>query len=459
MAMNSTNLLRGSASLLAVATISLTTGRLSAQALPPPASPDANETAAYVDAANGSSAIDLVRRALSSNRSLLAARLDIQRAEGRLLQAELYPNPSLDLEHTTGRLTGAPDERESAVGISFPLELSGKRRSRIDLARAELDVIRAQFTERQRQLSSDVLGAYVDALASVRELEATSRLNELDVETGRYLETRVKEGDAAPLELALLRVEIDRLRSRRELLKGRLDASLIRLEALAGMDGGKPLRLRESLADADLSGGAGSAEEAVAHALANRPDLAAARAAESVADATLRFARAQAVPDVTPFGRIASASSAFDDTPIGKLTDRSKSIAFGVSITLPIFNRNQGLRAEAAAGVTQARQARQSLEATVRADVASAYRRLQASAAALAIFERGVIERSDQNLKTLRAAYQLGEYRITDLIAEQRRVVDAQREYTDLLAEHYRAAVDLQLATGDLTPDGKGAVK
>ena len=392
----------------------------------------------------------MVRRAATSNRSLAAARLNIQRAQARLVQAQLYPNPSIDLEHTTGKFTGAPDEHESTAGVSFPLELGGKRRSRIDLARAELDVACAEFGERQRQLTNDVLTAYVEALASLRELDTTARLNELDVETGGYLETRVQEGDVAPLELQLLRVEIDRLRARRELLKGRLDAAIIRLKALTGIAPQEQVRLREGFSSGDLFSALSSVEDDVSRALANRPDIAAARGNERAAEATLRLARAEAVPDITPFGRFSSSSSAFDETPVGKLTDRSKSIGFGISITLPIFNRNQGARAEASAAVTQAQQERSYLEATVRAEVESALLRLRSTDAALATFESGVIGRSTENLKTLRAAYQLGEYRITDLIAEQRRVVDAEREYTDLLAERYRAAIDLQLATGDL---------
>lgn len=450
-------LLRTSAQVIVAACISFTGERLSAQT-PPTAGPVANEAAAYVDAANGFSAIEMVRHAVASNRALSAARLEISRAQARLLQAELYPNPSLDLERSTGRLTGAPDEHESSAGVSVPLELGGKRRSRIDVARAELDVISAQFAERQRQLTNEVLSAFVEALASLRELETTARLNELDSETGRYLETRVREGDVAPLELQMLRVEIDRLRSRRELLRGRLDAAIVRLKVLAGIAPDEQVRLREQFVAGDPLGYPRS-DVAIARALENRPDLAAARANERAAEASLRLARAEAIPDVTPFGRFSSAASAFDGTPVGKLTDRSKSIGFGVSITLPIFNRNQGLRAEAGAAITQAQMERAYLETTVRAEVESAYRRLKATEAALSIFESGVIDRSTENLKMLRAAYQLGEYRITDLITEQRRVVDSQHEYTELLAEHYRAAVDLQLATGDLGGAAKGTTE
>ena len=48
----------------------------------------------------------------------------------------------------------------------------------------------------------------------------------------------------------------------------------------------------------------------------------------------------------------------------------------------------------------------------------------------------------------IRAAYQIGEFRITDLLAEQRRLVDSQRELTEALTEQYRALADLDSAMG-----------
>ena len=447
--MNPTSLLRaGTLAVVLAAALNFTAASAKAQS---PQTRLSSDAAAYVDAAQGSSAIDLVRRALAANGSLTAARLNVERAQARVQQAQLFPNPSLDLEHTTGKFTDAPDEWESTIGLAFPLQLGGKRSSRIELARAELEIARADLAERQRKLANDVLTAYVDALAALRELDTTARLNELDAETGKYLETRVKEGDAAPLEWQLLSVEVDRLRSRRELLKGRLESALINLKVLAGIAPEEQLRMREEFAAADAFGRQASVEDAVSRALTNRPDIAAARANERAAQAAVRVAGADSFPDVTPFGKFVSSSSAFDDTPIGKLTDQSKSVGFGVSISLPIFNRNQGARAEASAALIQAQQERAYLETVVRGEVEGAFRRLHSTDNALAVFESGVIERSTKNLETLRAAYQLGEYRITDLIAEQRRLVDSQREFTELLAERYRAAVDLELATGSLS--------
>jgi len=403
--------------------------------------------APYVDPAQGSSSIDLVRRALSSNAELAAVRLEIDRGRARLRQAGLRPNPSVDFEQQNG-VFNSPGERSTSVGFSLPLELAGQRGRRIDLARAELEAAEAEVADRERRLAGEVRLAYVEALAAARELEVTQSLNTVDVETARIVEVRMNEGDAAPLELNLLRAEVDRLRARRALVEGRLQAAVLKLKQLAGIPADEPLRLREALASPLLPEPPASLDAAVEIALRTRPDLKFARLAEEVAQAGYRLARAEAAPQVTAFTRYGQTSSAFDETPIGFLQDRDKLFSFGVSITLPVFNRNQGAKAEAQLAIAQAQRRREFAESVVRAEVASAYRRYEAAHASFQTYEHGVIARSAQNVRTMRAAYEAGAFRISELLAEQRRLIDSQREMTEALTERYRAMADMQAALG-----------
>jgi outer membrane protein, heavy metal efflux system len=162
---------------------------------PPPAG---SAMRLYYDPAQGASSADLVRRALASNGELAAARLDIERARARLGQAGLRPNPTLDFEQTTGRLTGSPGESETSVGVSLPIELGGQRRRRVELARVELEAAEAEFADRERRLAAEVLGLYAEALAALRELEITEGLTDLDLKTVVVVQARVNEGESAP---------------------------------------------------------------------------------------------------------------------------------------------------------------------------------------------------------------------------------------------------------------------
>jgi cobalt-zinc-cadmium efflux system outer membrane protein len=401
---------------------------------------------AFRDSASGMSSLDLVRRALATNADLASARLEVERARGRLRQAGLVPNPVVEFEETTGRWTGSPGEKEHSVTLVVPIEI-GKRGKRINLAQADLAAAEAEVADRERRLTVEVRTTFAEAMAALRDLEITSELNALDRQTTRFVQARVTEGDAPPLELNLLRADADRLRSRRALVQGKLEAAILKLKNLASIPARDVLRFREDLT-ATLLPEPPPLEQALEIALATRPDLRFARLNEEVAQAGLTLARAQAIPDVALFAGYAINSAVFDRTPVGELRDRDKLFSVGASVSIPVFNRNQGVRMEAEASILQARRRREYVESLVRAEVVSALSRYEAARAAIAIYEPGVIQRSEQNIVAVRGAYEIGAFRITELLAEQRRLVDFQREYTEALAERYQALADLQAAMG-----------
>jgi cobalt-zinc-cadmium efflux system outer membrane protein len=394
---------------------------------------------------------DLVRRAVHGNRELAAARLDLERGRARLRQAGLRPNPTIDVEQLTGRFTGSPEERDVSVGIALPLELGARRGRRIEVAEAELAATEAEIADRERQLARDVLLAYADALSALREQRITAEIHGLDEQTTRVVKTRVEERDASPLELNLLLTEVDRLRSRQALIQGRLQAALIRLKHLLGVGAAEPLAITEAIGSAatDPVLLPATLDAALDLALRQRPDLRQARLNERVAQAQIRLARAEAAPELTASATFTNSRSENDlPAPLVPVSDHDRVLTFGISVGLPVFNANQGARAEAAVALRQAQMRSEFLEQTVRAEVTNAFRRAEFARDAVTIFEQGVINRSSDNVRVMRAAYELGEFRITDLITEQRRLLDAQREYTDALIERYRAAIDLLAATG-----------
>lgn len=402
----------------------------------------------YFDPLQGTSSRDLVQRALASNGELAAARIEIERARARLRQAGLRPNPTLEVEQTTGRYTGSTGDSETIIGVAVPVELGGKRRRRIELAQAELEAVQAEVADRERRLAAEVRSIHVDALAALRELETTENLNNLDLQTIRFVQARVNEGETAPIELNLLRVEVDRLRSRRALIEARLKVALLRLKNLSGIPAAEPLRLREDLLSPVLPAPPASLEAAIDIALRHRPDLKLARLNEEVAQAGLSLARANATSDLTAFSRYKLNRSSYEDSPVGVRNDRDSLLTFGVSIGIPVFNRNQGAKAESAAAISQARTKREFLESVVSSEVERAYVRYEAAQAAVATFAQGVIGRSNDNIRVVRAAYELGQFSITDLLNEQRRLIDSQRDFTETLSEQYRALADLQAALG-----------
>ncbi|MBC7797780.1 MAG: TolC family protein [Pyrinomonadaceae bacterium] len=402
----------------------------------------------FYDSQNGLSANDLIERALRDNLELQAAWLDVDKARARLLQARQSPNPTVEFEQSSGRVLGSPGGGQFTIGASIPIEIYGRRKRRVTVAQIEIEASEALIRNRERQLTSSVLTNYADALAAMRELEATENLLELDLQTTRFVQIRVNEGETAPLELNLLQAEVERLRAQRELAAGKLASALTQLTFLAGLDFNQPLRLREQITNAVLPQVPATRETAFEVALRTRPDVQLAQIEEQVATAGLRLVRAGSRPDLTVFSRYTQGRLGFDNLAETRFPSFDRTLSFGVAINLPVFNRQQGAVAENEIAIKQAQKRREFAERVVRGEVTAAFQRLEASNRAVSTLETGALPRSNENVAVFRKVYGLGETKITDLIMEQRRLLDVNRDLTEALTERYRAQADLQIALG-----------
>lgn len=402
---------------------------------------------AYYDPQDGISVKELIERALRSNQELAAVRLEIDKAKARLQQARLRPNPTLEFEHESGRLVGSGGDGQFTAGFSLPIEIYGRREARVDAAKIAIEASEAEVRNRERALVSSILASYAEALGALRELEATEKLLELDLQTTRFVQVRVNEGETAPLELNLLQAEVERLRSRRQLAEGKLQSSLTQLKLLSGMPFDGTLRLREQIDAAALPALPQTKEAAVDIGLRTRPDILLAQLEEQVATAGLRLVRAQSKPDLTAYTRYSQGRSTFEAAN-PPFSQRDRSLTFGVAIGLPLFNRNQGAKAEAEITIKQAQARREFAENVVRSEILAAYQRYEAANRAVSTLQNAAIPRSTENVTTFRKVYEIGEIKITDLIAEQRRLLDATRDLTEALTQRYRAQADLSIALG-----------
>ena len=253
----------------------------------------------YYNQQDGVSINELIERALNTNQDLAATRLEIERAKARLNQARLRPNPTLEFEQSSGRLVGSGGDGSFTVGASLPIEIYGRRDARINVAQIAIDASQAEVRNRERILVADILTNYAEALGALRELDATERLLELDLQTTKFVQIRVNEGETPPLELNLLQAEVERLRSRRQLAEGRLESAIIQLKTLSGVPFDEPLRLREQLNTAILPALPPTREASIDVALRTRPDILLTQIEEQVATAGLRLVRASARPDLT----------------------------------------------------------------------------------------------------------------------------------------------------------------
>ena len=405
----------------------------------------------YFDAANGTPVEQLVQTALARNAELLAARQRITEAQGLLRQSGFRANPSIDASVGNGRILGSPGEREISLGYNHVFELGNKRERRVEVSEIGVQLAQFEVADRERLLRAELRSGYAEALAAVRSLEIVDQQIQLNQETFRVTGARVQQGEAPPLDQSLIQVEVGRLQSDRILFENQLQRAIFALKPLVGINIDETLRLTGDLRVQPV---AASLSEALAKALSERPDLQVARIEEKLRDAETRSARAEAVPNVIASARYSHTNSAFDQLGLtsngatAPIRDADNILTAGVSIVLPLRNRNQGLIQAAIARTDAAKLRRQFVEQVITQEVRSAYSRYEATQRALTVFDQSVLTRSADNVRIIQAAFNAGELRLFDVINEQRRLTDTQRAYTDVLRQYYIAVVELERAVG-----------
>lgn len=401
----------------------------------------------FYSQAEGLSLNEIVKRAFASSGEIKIALLEVERALARLRQARVRKNPTLEVEQSSGRFVGSQGDGELSVGFALPLDVFNQRGKRQELAKADIALRELELSALKRKLLGQILVHYSEALSALQELSVLEDLLELDTQTTRFVQVRVNEGESSPLELSLLQAEVERLRSRRSLVEGKLQSSLAKLRFYAGLDHLAPFKLREDLRAATLPKLPNTLETAFTIAIQNRPEIRIAELEESLATAGLRLLRSQNKPDVTAYTRYTQGRAGFDD-PRGEYVQRDRSLTFGVAIGLPVFDRNQGAKAEAEIAIRVAQEKRTFFEQVIKSEVAAAFSRIESTNLSLSRLETAVLPRSRKNVETIRRVYEIGELKVSDLINEQRRLLDANRDITEVLTERYRAQVDLLIALG-----------
>ena len=434
-----------------VVVLCVTTIGLTQSATPPDATQPQTQASVsrYLDQTAGMSADEAVAYALMHNAELQATRKEIDVANATVKQARLRANPMLDVE---GKRQ-VPPGRDNTVmaGVTVPLELNGRVPTRIAVAEREVQVREREVANRERILAGEVRMKFGEALAGALKLSFTDQLVEANQRSFNLIAARVVEGATPPLEQNMALVELNRLKSMRETVEGKVEVAMLELRNLIGMPLDQPLRLKGDLNHlVDLLP---SLTEETVRALRDRPDLQAFRANESLATARIEQARSEGRWDASVTAGYERMHAGFpqfgidDQGALAPIESNFHYLKFGVSILLPVRNKNQGAIEAAVSESEAAKSRREFAELTVRREVAVAYAQYDRAVKAEEIFRVGAREPARANLEVVRQTYELGSKTLLDYIAEQRRFIELENDFIDAQLAVYNARVEIQRST------------
>ncbi|MEC3911392.1 TolC family protein [Sphingobium sp. CR2-8] len=362
-----------------------------------------------------------------------AAKANIDAARAARAVAGLRPNPTVQTEVENIAGSGPYDgfsQAETTVGLSIPIELGGKRPARMAVADAQAHRARLGAAIVEADVRLQITALYIEAVAAQRRVAIADDQLRIAQNALDAAALRVRAGRASPIEEQRAAVARLNAQANADKAKRLADATQANLARRIGQPIDAPL-------DADMIDQLPAAIQGPSPVDSRGTlALAAADADLSTADAGIRLARSQRIPDLTVGPGVRRLSATNDVAAV-----------FSISMPIPLFNAGR-------AGIAQAHAERRKVEAERRMtalDVEQAITDAQAQADIGATMARNAqgpaLAAAQEAARIARIGYREGKFGQLDLLDAERTLADTRLAAIDALAAYQNAKARLERLT------------
>jgi len=371
--------------------------------------------------------------AYGANAALATARRELEAVSGSILQAGLRPNPRVDALIEDLR----PENRLTAIYVNQPLELGGKRPARIAAAERRRDVASAELNAMRAEIRAAVMVAFFDVLVAQERLLLTQGLVELSQRATTAASRRVTAGKVSPVEETKARVAEASVRV--ELSQAATSLKMAR-KRLTAIWGNTTPRFERAEGKVEALPALPTLKDLAAR-LANAPGLARAQLEVNRRQALVEVERSLRVPDVTlSLGGRRNAEIGLNQALLG------------ISLPIPVFNRNQGSILEALRRTDKARDELSGTETRLNNEIAQALERLNVARQEIEILLREILPGAQSAYDAATKGFIMGKFSFLEVLDTQRTLFQAKSQYLRALAEAHRSAAEIERVLGE-APD------
>ncbi|MBE9392181.1 TolC family protein [Elizabethkingia anophelis] len=375
------------------------------------------------------------------NLTYAAQKYNVSMAEASIQTANMFPDPQLDME---GSNNGVYKNMGYTYGSSlgWTLELGGKRRARVDLAKNQSELSRILLLDFFRNLRADASLGYVEALKSktLLDVQQDSYKNMLQLSKSDSIRYRLGT-------ISLVTSKQSKLEAA-SLLNSVYQAESAEQQAITALSvflSDNKLTGRDVDGDFNAFNRDFGIEDLLTQALNERADLLAAKQNTQVAKSRINLERANRKIDLGLTAGVSHNTTATNEIAPSPAVNAVK---LGVSIPLKFSNnRNAGLKiAEMAHSQSQLEY--QQVEQSIRAEVMQAYQQYIATQKQVKQFHNGMLTEAKNILDGIIYSYKRGESSILEVLNAQRTYNDVRKDYYQALADNATALIDLERKTG-----------
>lgn len=406
------------------------------------------------------------RIALEKNLSLQLAKLAVEQAHSRFSEAKAGLLPTIDASGSYTRikeqppvtipgfgelpgLSSSPNNYSLQLSLTQPLYPGMSLKVLPKAAELQLEAAEQEYARALKDLKFQVASSFYNYLTAQELVKVTQNAIETAEKQLAIAQAFYEAGTV--LKTDVLRAELAVGSLKQNLLAAENGAALARanLEAVLGV----------SLAGFTVEAPAApevlltvNEEEALAIALQNRPEMAAAKIGLAQAELAVEMARAGKRPQVALVGNYGWQGSELD------FEDLNWSLT--LSARLPIFDggaKNAAIE-QAELGVRSAKLALEQLEQAIALELAAAVGSLKEAKGKLPYTERAV-EQAQTNLRIAEARYREGVGMLTEVLEAQAAMRQAQVERIGAINNYYLAVEKLTSALGTEIPEAWEVVR
>lgn len=373
--------------------------------------------------------------AMVHNPELASVSWTVRMAEARRVQAGLPPNPELAFDIAT---FGALSTAERTLGLAQVIFLSGKLERQTQVAALERDLAGWDYEAKRIAVYSATTKAFVALRAAQENIALAEQIVTVSQKLVATAAERVASGKASPIEEMKAKVELGKVRMAME--RARQEVQIAR-SRLASLWGSTEPKFTTVDAIFDLGPDVPPAER-LTELLAQNPDVARWATEMQLRHAVSKLENAKAIPDP-------SIGGGFKKEGDGARNGWTA----GVSIQIPIFDRNQGGIREAEYGMAQAHEDRRTAETQAYRDLAEAYQLMAMARAQGAILQAQVLPEAQKAFDASTEGYRQGKFVYLDVLDAQRTLFDAKVQWVQTLADYHTARANVEALIGQSLDD------
>ena len=377
-----------------------------------------------------------VALALQYNPDLKASSWEERAMEGRVIQAGLLPNPEIEAETEnfggSGVFSGF-DAAETTVQLSQLIELGGKRAKRSASAAFSRDLAEWDYRVRTADVLADVAVAFVDVLSAQERVMLMKELLHLTEAVFSTTSQRVKAGKISPVEE--IKAKVEKSERQIDLKQAAFELKAAR-RRLSGNWGGRAPVFEKVRGELNALAPIPPLEEIEA-LISQNPDVARWATAIQQHMADIELEKARAIPDLT-VSLGAKHHNEMDDT----------AFVMGVSIPIPLFDRNQGATLEARERLSKAREEARAVEVRVMNALAETYQDLSKAFMEATSLQNNVLPGARAAFEATREGYQMGKFDYLNMLDAQRTLVAAKVRQIEALTAYHQARTRIERLIG-----------